>query len=165
MYNMGIVPADFSSVVSPSKSCLSFFTLNCRSAKSKFDALDIFFNSLGYAFRVLILIETWYTEQCEKYTPLGYSEFSVMRNVKHGGGASALVHECLKSAIESEFTTVTNDYESVAVRHGAHMFVGIYRPPTGDLESFLVFAECILNFVNENQLGLVLGGMGTLTST
>lgn len=155
---MGIVPADFLRIVSPSKSCLSFLTLNCRSARSKFDALDIFFNSLCYEFRVLILTETWYTEQCEKYTPLGYSEFSVMRNVKRGGGVSVLVHECLQSDIESEFTTVTNDYESVAVRHGAHMFVGIYRPPTGDLESFLVFVECILNFANENKLELVLGG-------
>lgn len=155
---MVVLPSSFSQAVKSYESCLSFITLNCRSAKSKIEELDTFFNSLRYSFSVIILTETWYDQLSQMYTPAAYSHFFVTRRLRRGGGVSVLVGRDLNCYLEAEFTCVTDDYETVAVLHGSQMFVGFYRPPAGCLTAFYAFLERMLAFATENKIELVIGG-------
>lgn len=69
-----------------------------------------------------------------------------------------MVNKSLSCENQKEFTVVTNDYQTVAVVHGRHMFVGVYRPPSGCFQTFSSYLERLLEFATVNKLQLTIGG-------
>lgn len=148
----------FSQTSEVQKTCLSFLNLSCRSARSKVVALDLFLHTLNFDFSVIILTETWYNQESEMFTPSLYFRIFVTRDNKRGGGVSLLVCRTYECYLESEFSAVTDNYETIAICHGKHMYIGLHRPPDGCLNTLCAFLECMFIFAIENNVKLVVGG-------
>ena len=64
----------------------SILHLNIRSCRNNFANLQVFLNSLLFAFTVIVLTETWLSEQIDILFDLdNYTSYSLYRNT-HGGG-------------------------------------------------------------------------------
>lgn len=137
---------------------MSFFNLNFRSARSKIEEVEIPFSAINFNFAVIILTETWFDGLYERYKSAANSHFFVTRNGKWGGGVSLVVNTSFACDNQNEFAVVTNDYETVAVVHGTHMFVGLHRPPSGCFLTFSTYLEGLLEFETVNKLKRILGG-------
>lgn len=57
-----------------------------------------------------------------------------------------------------EVTGFTCDYEIITVKSGMYVLSCCYRPPNGNLSSFLMFIETLFDYVQFNRYRLVLSG-------
>lgn len=102
--------------------------------------------------------ETWYTCDEEVFRLPGYNSFYLNRSSCRGGGVLQLISGNLSCSLLTEFTTITPDYEALALIQNNHVYVVLYRPPDGCVEKFCVFLERLLTFVSTNKLCVVIGG-------
>lgn len=133
------------------------FHLNVQSAKNKTDDLEMLFDQFDFSFDVIMLSETWYTDEVNVLKLPLYRSFCVNRTSRRGGGLSILTKD-YQCELVSDYSRITPDYEVLCIRNNSKIFVVMYRPPKGNLEVFFDFFESFLEFVNEEKCTVVCGG-------
>lgn len=73
------------------KSSFSLFHLNTRSLRNKFDELTQYLKDLHEAFDVIAFTETWYADDCVVPSIDNYTNVSLSRTQKRGGGLCAYI--------------------------------------------------------------------------
>lgn len=137
---------------------LGFLHCNAQSAVNKHDILTALLSSFNVDFHVIMITETWYVSDMDVLHLPGFNTFFLNRKHRRGGGIAQLVSTKLSCSIISDFSSITDDYEALAVQCGKHLFSAIYRPPDGNIGRFLGFLEKLLDFSSSNKLDLVIGG-------
>ena len=109
---------------------------NVRSFNKNFDNLSLLLNRLERDVDIVVLSETWFTEDFHSEIE-GYNGYHVFRSDKVGGGVSVYVRAELRSSFLAEHSLVTDNYEICAVeiipdsdnQINNFILLGIYRPP------------------------------------
>lgn len=136
----------------------SVLHLNVRSARNKSDELGIFLNDFGFSFDVIMLTETWFTQNSDVLDFDNYATFYLNRCSRRGGGVAMYIKKETQCNLMTDITTMTENYESLCVQLGNTVLAVMYRPPSGDSSAFLGFLERLFQFVGENGYSLILGG-------
>lgn len=136
---------------------LSLFHLNVQSARLKEDDISLFFDSIQISFDVVMMTETWYRDDDNFFVLPGYTHFFLNRSHSRGGDVS-LQTRASGFEILSDYSIVTRDYEILCVKKGNHIYSVLYRPPNGNVLSFMQFLEALFCFANQERCLLLLGG-------
>lgn len=136
---------------------LSLFHLNVQSARLKEDDISLFFDSIQISFDVVMMTETWYRDDDNFFVLPGYTHFFLNRSHSRGGDVS-LQTRASGFEIPSDYSIVTRDYEIICVKKGNHIYSVLYRPPNGNVLSFMQFLEALFCFANQERCLLLLGG-------
>lgn len=134
------------------------FHLNVRSLCNKLDKLNTLLDLLGYKFDIICLTETWLTSfTCEMFNFDGYKSFNLTRNLRRGGGVSVFVDQKYRCKLLENFSRCSADVECIFVEcsfKNKKVITGcIYRPPSGDINTFLVSVENILGDLYNSYSG------------
>lgn len=132
--------------------------LNVRSIRNKAVDLNLFLDQIKPSFDVLMLTETWCTQQSEVFRKPGYLTFYLNRPTGRGGGVCILVRKAFSCEIIPQFSAMTHDYEIFTIKLQGTLLAVCYRPPSGSLTPFLEYLETLLDFVNNNKLNVICGG-------
>lgn len=138
--------------------CQSVLHINTRSVMNKEDDILLFLEQLSFKVGVLMLSETWYTNNSSKLKLPGYASFFSNRSDKRGGGVALYVTTEKKCHLVHEYCVSTEDYEMLTVSDQNEMFAVVYRPPGGNIRRFLAFYESFLDFTCKNNFHLTCGG-------
>ena len=127
----------------------SILNYNIRSLSSNFDSFNLFLNSQKQKLDVVLVTESWLDESSSEFVKIaGYDEFHTFRNNKKGGGVSFFVNSNKTSVALPKDSYVNSHIEvnsiKIIANHTDIFFIGIYRPPGGDIEKFLESLESIL---------------------
>lgn len=133
------------------------FHLNTRSIQRKHDNIAVLLESFKISFDVIMFTETWYNENSDPFVLPRYSHFFLNRQDSRGGGVSIQV-AVPGFDIISEFSIVTRDFEIICIKRGKSVFAVLYRPPTGNVATFLSFLDSLLSRANECKWLLTIGG-------
>lgn len=150
--------SDVTSVYLAKKHRLSFFHVNTQSACNKADSLHDLFLSFNFLFDVVMLTETWYHQTQDIFKMTGYNTYYLNRVTKRGGGVLLMAKKDFCCEVIEDFSVVTDDFEILTVLSGKLVFSVLYRPPGGNISTFLSFVDMFFGWINENRLKLVLGG-------
>ena len=123
----------FNNAIGDSKNHLMFVHHNIRSFNKNYDELSVFLEQIKVTVSIIILSETWFTEnfQCDIE---GFQSYHVYRTDRRGGGVSVFVRDNLCSVSLHNLCIVDDLCETcgVAVQLSDNMritVVGLYRPP------------------------------------
>lgn len=134
------------------------FHLNIRSARNKDDVLQIFFDKFSFEFDVVMLTETWFASDYEVMTHARYNTFFLNRPQQRGGGILLNIHKSIDCDLLEEFSFISADIECLCVKNKQYLIAVMYRPPNGNIDSFFLCLENILDYANQEGLTLILGG-------
>lgn len=137
--------------------CLKFFHLNVRSARSKTDDLFLLFNTFQPMFDIIMLTETWYSDDSDVFLLPGYEHFYLNRKQNRGGGVSILISNT-GFEIVSEYSAITDHYEVLCIRKKLEVYCVVYRPPNGNVSQFFEFLERLFSSMTEVKCNFILGG-------
>lgn len=140
------------------KPSLKCFHLNTQSAKNKIADLEDFFVQFDNFFDVVMLSETWYSDDINVFNLPMYSTHLLNRTRSRGGGVSMLIKDCIDCEPIPEYCCTTKDYEVLSLRANRNVFSVFYRPPDGSFSEFFSFLEEFLMFTNTNRYNLICGG-------
>lgn len=131
----------------------SLFHSNVRSLSKNYDELTNCLNLAEVHFSIVALTETWLVDSNKDLFPLtGYNSLHAVRNDRRGGGVALFVRQDLMLKHRPDLDTFTLDLESVFVEitlpNSSNFVVGVmYRPPSGNIESFLGEMQNALNII------------------
>lgn len=131
---------------------------NARSAESKDDDIGYFLKQFSFHFNVIMITETWYSNDSNIMHLDGFRHFFLNRQCRRGGGVSVLVERRGNYDLVSEFCKIEDDYEILTIRDNLDVLSVVYRPPNGNILRFLEFFEYFLEYVSANKYRLVCGG-------
>lgn len=92
------------------------------------------------------------------YKRPGYQTFFLNRNSKKGGGLVLLTKSHLDCCIVPAFSFIFTDIEYLTVTANDCVYSVMYRPPDSSANNFFPLLDKLLNYVNDNNLKLILGG-------
>lgn len=154
-----VLPADFSQYLERSfESSLKVFHLNARSARNKVTDLECLFSQFSIKFNIIMFTETWYTEEEDVFRLPSYNHYCLNRVSNRGGGVCLLIEESIKTELLSTFCTMTKDYEVLSLVAENMLISVVYRPPDGNINTFLAYFEGLLGFGSDNNLKVIIGG-------
>lgn len=118
--------------------------INVRSIRNKVDEIDNLMASIENKFDVVCFTETWLSQT--DHIPFfdGYRSQHLTRINQRGGGVSMYIKEKMRFNIMEEFSVINEDVECLAVHLEKATASVIYRPPTGDKETFCNFLDAVL---------------------
>lgn len=154
------LPCEISNSVSfelKSPSVLKCFHLNARSVRNKVDEFSILLDSFSFPFDVIMISETWLTDSDTFELP-SFSTFTLNRKTSRGGGVCILVNDHFKCEILNEFSYLKDDVEILSVISGNIVMSVVYRPPSGNMDSFLETMESYLSLAKSNKYDVIIGG-------
>lgn len=134
------------------------FHLNVQSVNNKQSDLSLFFEQLNHVFDVIMLTETWSTDEASVFRLPSYNTFYLNRISGRGGGVCILVKKVLDCDLIQNFTHSCNDFEFLSVKLQNVVLAVCYRPPNGETASFLDYLDTFFAFTNTNRLDVVCGG-------
>lgn len=114
---------------------LKFLHLNAQSATNKGTSLEVFCNQIGFQFDVIMLSETWFTNDEYVFKIPGYNVFCLNRPSRRVG--SMLIKDIYQCDLIQVFTCSNSDYEILSVKLNDYIISVLYRPPSGSLVSLL----------------------------
>jgi len=135
------------------------FNFNVRSYNRNSDEICAFFELLPCKPDILVLTETWFSE--ETITELnGYTGFHTYRDNCRGGGVTIYVKKKYKSSALSRWSYIDDSMEicTATIRVGNENVVihGIYRPPDKSIQLFNEKMSTLLDEVRQvNHVFLV----------
>lgn len=154
-----ILPHDFETALGTTYlKSFKCFHLNVQSVTSKESNLISLLQQVGHDFDVIMLSETWSTDETNVFRLPAYQTFYINRTCSRGGGVCILVKEGFNCELIEEFCVVKNDYEFLCVKVNGMILAVCYRPPSGVIPPFLDFLELFLDFVGRNRFDVILGG-------
>lgn len=137
---------------------LKCFHLNIRSAMHKEPDLSLLLNQLGNIFDVIMLTETWGTDDTNVFRLPSYQTFYVNRSSGRGGGLCILVKNIFTCELLENFCISTSDCEFMSLKLQNTVLAVGYRPPNGRVAPFLDYLEDFFAFVNDSHFDLIFGG-------
>ena len=135
---------------------------NIRSFRANYDEFSVFLNSLAIQPSIIILSETWFSEDFTDHIN-GYKGFHSFRLDRVGGGISIFVRSELNASSIDFITKCDNNIEvcgaNVQLNNSFYLNIfGIYRPPSGNLLEFNDYiSNNILNKYSANS-HVIMGG-------
>lgn len=139
-------------------SSLKSFHANMRSARNKLDALEVLLSELKIRCHAIMLTETWYENNDVPFSAVGYNTYNLNRQSGRGGGVAILITEDLKCELMPSFTCSTRDIEIITLQCKQIVFTTVYRPPDGNVTSFLGHLERLFSYINDNKMNIICGG-------
>jgi len=136
-----------------SANSFSVFHINARSInslqkRSSFD--EMLFIELQCRFDVIVVSETWFSNDSDCHLIQGYKIFSVIR-ARRGGGVSIYVKDGLQAQKLQEYSWSTNDYDILSVKIEDYLIIGVYRQPRGNMNLFIDRISDILDMISDLQ--------------
>ena len=141
---------------------ISIIHVNIRSLRANFTKLKILLASLSHPFDIIIVTETWLTnDTCNLFQLHNYNFISQNRE-RRGGGVGMFIRNHIQYDILNDFTmSKVNSHDSLFIKvygntNSQLTIGGIYRPPSGDLNTFLnlYLSQCL----EHNQGKILIGG-------
>lgn len=138
------------------RKCLNLCNFNIRSIPRNLQCFkDVFINNHSLNINVIGLTEIRLEPHLSMlYDIPGYSMFVNSRNA-HGGGVAIYVSDKYESLLLYQFTILDTCIETVGIETiisgRKHLFVCVYRPPSGDLKKFLDAMSNLLTTALENN--------------
>lgn len=122
---------------------------NIRSLYNKLDEFQTLLFSLECSFDIICITESWLTASTINMSSLNnYRMFNVTRSETRGGGVAVYVRDKYESSVIDMVSHCMDHIESIFVKciyHNRIIIVGsIYRPPNGDIDSFIETMEELL---------------------
>lgn len=136
----------------------SVLHINTRSLNHKRDDVALFLEQFQLKFDLIMMTETWGTNDEPTFTLDGYNTFYLNRTHKRGGGVALLVTTKKSCHIVPEFSKITDEYEILTVQFKDELISVIYRPPNGSMASFMQFYENFLEYACCNNFLLISAG-------
>ena len=141
----------------------SLLNYNIRSFHCNKQSFATFLESFPNNFDIIVLSETWNTSSTVGLCFLeSYDSHHTIREHSRGGGVSVFVSRNFNSFRVNELCLCTDDIESCVVKisSGALTFfiIGIYRPPRGSIENFLLSIENLFNSILLNNKFIIFTG-------
>ena len=141
---------------------LSFFTINARSLKGKFNEIVTLLSTLNHKFSFIAITETWLNSSTDLLLEIpGYKSYSVNRDVsRNGGGIKFYYLDHIDVCILDSFTGILQSCESLFVEANVPGFgklrvCSIYRPPNLSMNGFLRLIEDLLVIHGSSRLVLM----------
>ena len=144
-----------------SLNCISW---NIRGLRGKFDRIKKFLSELKIELNVILIVETWLTEDTLYLSKLEYYQsYEFVRNVKKGGGVSIYIADDLQSKRISDMEcgedgTCESVFVEIIKNGYKFLFGNIYRPPGGNIEGFLLYLESISEMLTIYKGNVLIGG-------
>ena len=139
----------------------------CFNIRSYFKNMDEFLGILSLGdkkFDVIILTETWLNHLNKQLCHVqGYVSYHCCRSLNNGGGVSIFIKDSLISESLS-INLNNNSIECIGIRFKTSInsdwfnVLGIYRPPSGKINDFILFLEEALNDNNISSVNCIIGG-------
>lgn len=127
----------------------SLFCLNARSLKNKSDNVCLYLESLGHKFHMLAFTETWYSNPSDVVQFDEYQSVFINRTNRKGGGVALYIRHDIPFVFLESFSIVDADYEIIAVDSLDQIVLLIYRPPSGNVNNFILHMENTLQAIQE----------------
>lgn len=155
---MLLTPADLNKTICSKKQTMSCIHLNAQSGRNKEESLTVLLTSFDFCFDIALVTETWYRNEDEVINLPGYVSYFLKRSDKRGGGIMLLANKTFQCELIDSFTQITDDFEVLTVKRSNAIFSVLYRPPGGNVYSFLSFLDTYLAWSNDNNSAMVLAG-------
>lgn len=154
------LPSDLNKITSCTTKPTSFkaIHLNVRSVKNKTMCLEEFFGEFSFTFSLVMLTETWSTNDSDTFTMTHYKTYSLNRSSQRGGGVALLVSNNIECDKLDSYSLITDDFEIISVCTGQFVFSVCYRPPKGNALKFFQFYDNFLSFITDSKYTLIAGG-------
>lgn len=110
-----------------------------------------FFSEFDVTFSVIVLGETWSTDAHDVFRMKSYTTYFLNRSAGRGGGVALLLEASQNGQILDSYSTITPYYEILSLLVGRSVYSVCYRPPNGDITTFLEFYDSFLSFLAENS--------------
>ena len=151
-------------------SCLADHTMsfnvihiNIRSYKKNFDEFVMFLNQTGLQYSVIVLTETWLTEDSSWQEMLGFKSYHSIRRGKAGGRVTILVNDSCRSTKIDHMSINSPSAEilTIGVETGNESFTvfGVYRPPLSSVSSFGDILGNILHARSTPNNSIIIGDL------
>ena len=131
---------------------LSILCFNARSILNKFTDFKTYLSMINFRFTFLLITETWLHENSNISLELpGYKSLSVYRGEsQRGGGLKLFYLNNIKCTLIQEHSLCLPYVETLTVKclipsFGSLVIVGVYRPPQGDMDSFLLSLQRLVD--------------------
>ena len=140
------------------------FSLNIRSCRMNFSSLKAFLITFCLNFSLIILLETWLTEEIDFMFNLpGYNQLNLYRN-GHGGGVKVLYRDIFDVNQLDRYTFLNNVIEcltfSISCGRLNYVVSSIYRPPSSNVFDFNNFiSDNLLNDLCGNSKVIIVGDL------
>lgn len=149
---------------SNSQTSLMMFHLNVRSIRNKLDELLVFLESLTVKFHVIVLTESWLTDDDTWLVVPGYTGYHSVRNNRKGGGVSVFTSVELESELLPKYSFISDLFEmcsvQVTIEKQSYNVLGIYRPPDKSCTDFnRSFFELMDSDDISNSFSVLLGDL------
>ena len=120
----------------------SIFYLNVRGLNSKFEELLSLLKSFTKLPDCVVLVETWLHPDVASYFNIsGYTAYHLFRSNRRGGGISIFLSNKVSQSRPTSTDVVGKDLELLKINfkigNSPHCLFSIYRPPSGDIGTFL----------------------------
>lgn len=137
---------------------MTFLHINMQSARSKEENFLLFLDEFNFFFSVIMMTETWYRSETDVFCIDGYNVVYQNRKLRIGGGVCLYVKAEITYEYREDLSLCTDDLEALTLQYHNYIFVAIYRPPSGNFDSFIQYLENLFSVVNQFNYKLVLGG-------
>ena len=152
-------------IIKDNSNCFSALNINIRSLQKNFDQLQLALNSIDIDFQAVCITETWLTDT----TPInlfnipGKNFIHKHRTNKIGGGVGIYLNNNLDFKLRPDLDKLDGDIEcifaEINMKNHKNMLIGsIYRPPQGNIKSFIDKLNDILNVIkSEKKIQYIMG--------
>lgn len=105
-----------------------------------------------------MLCETWYDDYCVPWRLPNYRCFTKSRTASRGGGVSLLAREDICVTPIEQFCSITENYEVLSILCAKTVYSVFYRPPHGNINTFLSFLQTFIQYASDNKYTVIWGG-------
>lgn len=138
---------------------LKIFQQNIRSILWKFNKIITLIESCNITFDALTFTETWNGENSDNFILPHYNRLFKLEKKKNSRGDGVPRQAAVPGFyMLHEFSTITSDTEVLCTTKNKNVFTVLYRPPCGNILTFLKFLDSSLSCTNENKWLLTRGG-------
>ena len=144
----------------------SILNLNIRSLKHNFNELFIFLNRIKHKYTIIVLTETWLTNENKDIFQLeGYNSYNIIREGRRGGGVTIYCDIAYTCEYLDDLSKCENSLECLFLQVKCKKWIkpviigGLYRPPGYELfEEYLANISLCLNNEKLKSKNLILAG-------
>ena len=140
---------EYVNLLQTSASSLKFINFNIRSFHSNSDHFIAFLELLPVLPDLVLLSETWNSVNNVVSCKLpNYQDYHQFRETRRGGGISVFCSMAYDSSEVSELCIINENIETCGIRiklgNNYVVVLGVYRPPAGEVASFIDYMEELL---------------------
>ena len=133
-------PNTLSSCLADHTMLFNVIHINIRSCNKNFDEFIMFLNQTGLQYSVIVLTETWLTEDSSWQEVLGFKSYHSIRRGKAGGGVTILVNDSCRSTKIDQMSINSPRAEiltiGVETRNESFTVFGVHRLRLSSVSSF-----------------------------